>query len=330
VTLRATITIQEAGWAAVQDLGRLGYSGFGVSTGGSADQYSARCANALVANDQARPLVEVTAQQLAFSCDEDCLLAVTGAPCEFTLDRIDAPQWQPLAVTAGVIVRVGSITHGLRVYIAVNGLIDADTVLGSVAPDRGLGVGRWLASGDHVGLASDFGWFEHPHTGIPLVRPSVPIPRFGSPWTIDVVEGPDAEMFERAIGRLTTEEYEVSQQSDAVGLRLTGDTPARAGPQAGELLSRGVAIGSVELPSPGSLLVLMRGRMLTAGYPVLAVATRVAQSRLGQVRPGDTIRFRACSLSEAVTDARREAAALESVARAVGRILEERPVSSRG
>lgn len=313
----ATITVEEAGWAAVQDLGRLGHSEFGVSTNGSADQYSARCANALVANQQTSALVEVTAQHLAFACDRDCLLAVTGAPCTFTLDGIDASQWQPLAVTAGTVVRVGSITHGLRVYVAISGRLEGERVLGSVAPDRGLGVGRWLLPGDRLELATNFGWFEHPHTGIPLIRPAVKVPRFGSPWTIDVVEGPDADGFTDAIERLTAEDYLVTPQSDTVGLRLEGATPTARSAERGELLSRGVAIGSVELPSAGSLLLLMRGRMLTAGYPVLAVATRTAQSRLGQVGPGDTIRFRARSLADAVADARGEMAALEETARAV-------------
>jgi allophanate hydrolase subunit 2 len=221
------------------------------------------------------------------------------------------------------VVRVGQIAHGLRVYVAINGTLGAELVLGSVAPDRGLGIETWLARGDRLSLDTRFAWFAHPYTGIPLIRPPVVVPRFGSPWTIDVVEGPNAEGFADAMNALSCEDYEVTPQSDTVGLRLAGETPARLDAEPSEILSRGVAIGSVELASPGQLLVLMRGRMLTAGYAVLAIASRVAQSRLGQVRPGDTIRFRARSLAEAVDDARREAADLEATARAVRAILEE-------
>ncbi len=316
-----TITVQQAGWAAIQDLGRLGYASVGVSTGGSADQYSARCANALVANEPDSPLVEVTAQHLALSCDADCLLAVTGAPCEFTVDGIAAPQWQPIAVSGGSAITIGAISRGLRVYLAFCGRLESEVVLGSVAPDRGLGLGRWLAGGDRLTLSTGFSWYEHPHTGIPLIRPPVSVPTFGSPWPIDVVEGPDADQFVDGAEWLTRQAYEVTPQSDTVGLRLAGPTPHRVDGTPSEILSRGVAIGSIELPSPGHLLALMRGRMLTAGYPVLAVATRVAQSRLGQVRPGDTIHFRLCSLADAVAGARLQTAALECTAAAMRTIL---------
>ena len=117
----------------------------------------------------------------------------------------------------------------------------------------------------------------------------------------------------------TLGEFEVGRDSDYVGLRLLGDAPARRG--GAEMISRGVPIGAVEVPPTDGLLVLLRGRLVTAGYPVLGVATTVATDRLAQARPGDRIRFRPCSTADAVADARRDAAALVELTRRVQRAL---------
>ncbi|MER7083266.1 allophanate hydrolase, partial [Saccharopolyspora kobensis] len=69
----------------------------------------------------------------------------------------------------------------------------------------------------------------------------------------------------------------------------------------GEVLSRGVPVGAVEVPAGEELLVLHRGRGVTAGYPVLAVVTATGLCALGQVRPGQRVRFRKRSVAEAVT-----------------------------
>jgi allophanate hydrolase subunit 2 len=56
---------------------------------------------------------------------------------------------------------------------------------------------------------------------------------------------------------------------------------------------------------------------VTAGYPVLGVATTVAVDRLAQARPGDRIRFRPSTTAEALADVRRQAAALAELERRV-------------
>ncbi len=87
-------------------------------------------------------------------------------------------------------------------------------MLSSVAPDAGLGVGCTLAAGARLTLGSDFRRFAHPFSGIPLLRPAVSVPRFGGPWLIDVVEGPDAADFARTADRLVTQDYLVAPQSN--------------------------------------------------------------------------------------------------------------------
>ena len=96
--------------------------------------------------------------------------------------------------------------------------------------------------------------------------------------------------------------WTVSVQSDHVGLRAEGPTPVRAG--RAEILSRGVPVGAVEVPPNGGLLVLLYGRLVTAGYPVPYVATSSSLDVLGQARPGDRLELRQVPLADAVSRAR--------------------------
>jgi allophanate hydrolase subunit 2 len=91
--------------------------------------------------------------------------------------------------------------------------------------------------------------------------------------------------------------YEVSPQSNDVGLRLLGPQPEQNSVE--EILSRGVPVGAVEVPPGGGIIILLRGRLVTAGYPVIAVVTTESLDRLGQARPGDRIRIRFCDAGSA-------------------------------
>jgi biotin-dependent carboxylase-like uncharacterized protein len=281
------LVVEQAGQVTLQDLGRPGLAALGVSANGAADAHSARIANVLVGNPAGAPLIEATASSFAFRARRRLLLAVTGAVGRFAVGGVPCPAAEPVVVDPGCPVRIEAAAAGARLYLALNGRISAEPVLGSVAPDRALGLGRRLAPGDVVGLDSRFTGLDHPFSRVPLFRLGAPRPVLGPATTVDVTPGPDAAEFDEgwAAGTFTVEPL-----SDAVGLRLTGPVPPRT--RSAEILSRGVPVGAVEVPPAGGLIVLLRGRFVTAGYPIVAVAATTALDRLGQVRPGDRLTFR--------------------------------------
>ncbi|GHE76227.1 allophanate hydrolase [Amycolatopsis deserti] len=324
-----TLTVRQSGHATVQDLGRPGRSRYGLPVNGALDQYSARVANALCGNDDTDPLIEITA--LDFSCtpSTDVLVAVTGAPADLTVDGIPQPQWEPLAVRGGQTLAVRGIRLGLRVYLAVYGSVHAESLLGSCAPDTILGFGRFLRPGDDLALGAQCPPIGHPEFRHPLFRIRPPRPRFGESWTIDVTDGPDIAEFGDSAGRLLSSAYVVTPSSNHIGLRMSGPVPQRVA--SGEVLSRGVPVGAVEVPAGDQLLVLHRGRGVTAGYPVLAVVTSTSLSPLGQARPGHTIRFRHRTVAEAVAAHRTERAVIRSVRHRAAAVLQslDLPVLTR-
>ncbi len=318
----AHIRVIEAGLTTVQDLGRPGGPRSGQMTGGALDQYSARMANALVASDPEAALLELVAHDFAATTDSDLLVAVTGADADVTVDGCPHPQWEPIVWRSGTRLAVRRIRSGLRVYLAVHGAVRSRRLLGSCAPDTVLGFGATLGPDAVLTVAVDCPPVVQPWFDIPFFRLGCRPHPYSGRWDVDLTDGPDAAEFGLTARRLTGTDYTVGARSNHIGLRLhrTDRGPLPRRDVAHEVLSRGVPIGAVEVPDGDEILVLHRGRGVTAGYPVLAVVTSVGLSRLGQARPGDRVRFRRVTRGAAVADYRRQQAHVAEVRTRVRRV----------
>ena len=298
--MRVELLVEEAGFSTVQDLGRTGYAGVGVSVNGAMDQDAARTANLLVGNDETAALVETTGSSLTVRPEQDVLLAATGATEGLVVDGHAQPAWTPVPVAAGARVVVPLAAQGLRTYLSVNGGVIAERVLGSVAPDPLLGVDRRLARGDRLSARSRFRVDRDPLAGLFRIDGRPPGLTYGR---VLATPGPDLDRLARGVGG----RYELLPKSDHVGLRLRADEPLEVR-DGGERLSRGVPIGAVEVPPSGELIILLRGRLVTAGYPVVAVVTTHSLDRLAQLRPGDRLDLALTDLASAHAAARGRAA----------------------
>lgn len=303
------LTVVEAGSAQITDLGRTRGPRYGVPVNGALDQRSARIANILAGNPDGAPLLEIMAMDVEFVADVDILIALAGAEASLLVGGIRRPNAQPVSVRAGESIEVRRISGGLRAYLAVAGSFDVPRLLGSCAPDSVLGFGGRLLAGERIALARATPPIINTHFGAELYRLNVP----ARPDTavIDATDGPEIADFARTAARLYDEPYVVSPTSNHIGLRMTGVLPERQ--VQGEVLSRGVPVGAVEVPPGTELLVLHRGRGVTAGYPVLAVVTTTSLDVLAQARPGQTLRFRRVSAAHASERARAERADLDAL-----------------
>lgn len=163
----------------------------------------------------------------------------------------------------------------------------------------------------------------HSHVGTPVVLGAARPMRFAEPCRIPVTDGPDRDQFGASAERLHEGSFVIGNASNHIGLRL-GAAAGAAVPvreRSDEVLSRGVPIGAVEVPAGDELLILHRGRGVTAGYPVLAVVTATGLSRLGQARPGQSVEFVRVSLAEAIAAARAEQAAIDGITGRIARLM---------
>lgn len=320
--MTATVTILRPGLSAVTDLGRNSAGRVGQMTAGALDQQSARLANALVGCPDDNPLVEIVLLDFAATTTVDLLVAVTGTRARVRQDGVTMHRNEPFVWRAGTTLAITGLEGGSRAYLAIRRELQVPRLLGSCAPDSVLGFSGALRAGEQLQVVTDPRPLVNPLFGIPVLRVSAPRPDFGQRWTIPVTDGPDRAEFGRTGDRLFRGTFTVTAQSNHVGLRFTSDdgqVPRRDSTT--EVLSRGVPIGAVEVPAGNELLVLHRGRGVTAGYPVLAVVTQIGLSRLGQARAGHTVEFVHTTVAQAVAGARHQQAGIEQIRRRVLTVL---------
>jgi 5-oxoprolinase (ATP-hydrolysing) subunit C len=317
--MSGSLIIQQPGHSVVTDLGRFRGPRFGLPVNGALDQFSARAANILAANDDNAPLLEVTALDFRMRTTADVLIAVTGAPLHLTVGGRECQQWEPVSVKAGETVALRGINGGLRAYVAVHGSVEAPVLLDSCAPDTVVGFGLRLTEGSELKTFKTVQPIRQPYFDLPLFRLGLTRPEYSSTAIVDVTDGPDADEFGDTADLLYSTEYIVSGRSNHIGLRLGGALPERQ--STAEVLSRGVPVGAIEVPSREELLVLHRGRGVTAGYPVLAVVTSRSLDVLAQARPGHKITFRKTTVPEATAKHRAALRELETLRSTVGTVF---------
>ncbi|CAM3377890.1 5-oxoprolinase/urea amidolyase family protein [Tsukamurella hominis] len=286
------LVVRETGLQSlVEDLGRPGRAAIGVTRSGAADRGALRKANRLVGNPSGAAGIENAGGGLELVAAGEQVLAVTGAEAALVVESPDG-RWRtvergrPFALDDGDLLEIGPVTAGLRVVIAVRGGVDVPPVLGSRSTDTLAHLGpAAIAAGDVLPVG------RAPRTvvGEPESLPAVP--DGSSPTVLDVLHGPDAEIFPAgAWEHLLEEHWEVTPHSDRVGVRLAGQPLARAD---GEVQSQALVPGAIQVPPSGEPVVFVVDHPTTGGYPVLAVVAEHHLDRLAQLPLGSPVRFAA-------------------------------------
>jgi antagonist of KipI len=296
----------------VQDLGRFGQLRFGIPPSGPLDRPAFVLANRLVGNADAAAGLECTLAGPRFEARAAGAIAITGADVPVTINGAAAPAWTTLPLGAGDVVKIGMARSGVRAYVAFAGGIDVPLVVGSRATYvRGrLGglEGRALRKDDTLALL--------PPRAIPRRRvKGSALPAVAPDTELRVVLGPQDDRF--TAGGLATflgSAYEMLPQSDRMGARLRG--PLIAHRDGHDIISDGIALGSVQVTGDGQPIVLLVDRQSTGGYTKVATVCSFDVARLGQIKPGHRVHFRAVT----VEDAHR---LLREAGRALDNVLEE-------
>jgi allophanate hydrolase subunit 2 len=113
----------------------------------------------------------------------------------------------------------------------------------------------------------------------------------GGEVTVRVLPGPRADWFPpEASAVLTGTAWEVTGESNRIGLRLAGVALERS--RTGELASEGMVRGALQVPPSGQPVLFLADAPVTGGYPVIGYVQDADVDRCGQLRPGQTLRFR--------------------------------------
>ena len=298
-----SVIVERAGFlTSVQGLGRTGFREFGVSSGGALDCFGLRVANLLVGNDEDAAGLEITVGGLQLRFNDERVVAWCGGEFEVQIASTRLPAGHAAHVGAGERLKFGRPKVGCRVWLALSGGIDVPVVLGSRSTDLrahfGGFEGRTLRDGDIIPL----GILPEPSIPATAISPRTAahdwiLPAKRDP-TLRFIRGVDWKRFNASsLQRLTTEAFNVSPDSDRMGVRLEGPELKRI--DQSDLISEAVAPGTIQIPPSGKPILLLGDCQTIGGYPRIAHVITVDLGAAAQLRAGDHVRFSEVSLSDA-------------------------------
>jgi urea carboxylase len=308
----------------VQDYpGRLGYWDVGVPPSGPMDGLSFSLANRILGNREDAAGVEFTGVGPSLLFQHDCTICLTGAEFSATLDGVPVPPYEPVAVRSGQTLKTGRVKGaGLRGYLAVRGGVAAPVYLGSRATFTlgGFGgpSGRAIAAGDVIMFAQPNAKASPESRLTAQARPAIT-----RDWVLRVLYGPHGapDFFApEDIAMIGATSWRVHHNSSRTGVRLIGPKPRWARADGGEaglhpsnIHDNAYAVGAVDFTGDMPIILGPDGPSL-GGFVCPFVLIVADLWKLGQLAPGDAVRFEPVSEEDAAIAAQAERTLIETLA----------------
>jgi biotin-dependent carboxylase-like uncharacterized protein len=281
----------------VQDLGRTGYQSQGFSVAGVMDVRSFKIANLLLDNPENEAVLEFTLIGPTLQFTSETIVAITGGDFTPTLNGRPVPMYEAVYVNRGDILKFGSARTGSRGYLAFSSYLDVPVVMGSrctnLKSQIGGFKGRKLRDEDYIGFR-----IKRRYLPYFLSRRLKPDDFSAEQETLRVIMGPQDDRFSKeGIDTFLSQEYLVTSDFDRMGCRLEG--PFIAAKEQEDMISDGIAYGSIQVPSHGKPIILLSDRQTTGGYPKIATVASTDIPKLVQRKTDHKIRFTAISVQQA-------------------------------
>jgi biotin-dependent carboxylase-like uncharacterized protein len=278
----------------IQDAGRFGQHGIGLTTGGPMDPLAYQLCNRLLQNPADSTVLEVSFGGLALEAQVDTFFCVTGASMPLRINDQEQDMWQVHRVSAGDRIALEFAQSGCRAYLGVAGGFTVAPTFGSSATVLREGLGG--LRGDKL-QPDDIIPCSAQQEGKLLQLAPEHRPDYTADLTIRVLPGYQDQHFDRMQQRrFFSHEYTVSDRCDRMGYRLEG---AVIGCAIEGILSEGICYGAIQIPADGQPIVLLNDRQTIGGYPKIGSALSLDAARLAQLTPGARVRFSPISVHAA-------------------------------
>ena len=284
--------------SSLQELpGRLGLWHVGVPPSGPMDERSFRHANRLVGNADETAALELTVSGPTLRFYTDAVVALAGARMTMNCDGEQLPHNKAVTIRAGTGAlhrRQSRCPASAPISRSAGGLA-APVVLGSRAT---FGLGQF--GGNATGTLKTGHVLHLARHATGQLRPANEPAELTREWQVGVVYGPHGapDFFQpEDIDTLFSDPYEVHFNSARTGVRLIGPAPKWARSDGGEaglhpsnLHDNAYAVGAIDFTGDMPIILGPDGPSL-GGFVCPAVIARDEQWKMGQFKPGDSIRF---------------------------------------
>ena len=281
----------------VQDLGRTGYQSQGFSVAGVMDVRAFKIANLLLDNPENEAVLEFTLIGPTLEFTSATIIAITGGDFQPKINGDPAPMYTAIYVNKGDILKFASARTGSRGYIAFSSYLDIPVVMGSRCTNMKSKIGgfkgRKLEAGDYIGFC-----IKRRYLPFFLSRKLEPDDYDQDEATVRVIMGPQDAVFSRqGIETFLSNEYTVTSDFDRMGCRLEGAFIAPK--ETSDIISDGIAFGSIQVPSHGKPIILLSDRQTTGGYAKIATVISVDIPKIVQRKTDHKVHFQAITVEEA-------------------------------
>lgn len=286
---KPSIEVLQAGPQSILvDQGRSGYNRLGITASGPSDPFAFNTANHLCGNLQNACVIEIILGGIELLFLQPLTFAITGAKASLFIDDKGCESWRSYTVKKGQILSIGQAIKGLRIYMAVTGGFQVETIFGSACTVLREGLGGINQDG-HPIMEGDRLFCQKVEERQDLRLPVQHVPDYPSSLTLRVIASFQFADFDPvAVHRFLHHEFIVSTRMDKMGIRLQGVTIEA--PVNG-ILSEGISLGAIQIPPDGQPIIMMNDHQTIGGYPKIATLFSLDCARLSQALPGTKVHF---------------------------------------
>lgn len=277
----------------VQDLGRTGTMGAGLSPGGAADRTALAEGAALLGQDLRCAALEMAGFGGRFEVTASARIALTGAPMQASLDG-RALMWNAShRIEPGQELALGGTLSGTYGYLHVGGGIATPPFLGSRAAHLASRIGDVVEAGSTLPVGDDRN-LEAPGRVLPAAT------RFDG-GIVRVLPSAHTDRFSaETLARFEATEFARTQKGNRQGCELAFDGGPFESDNQLSILSEPMMSGDIQMTGDGHPFVLLPECQTTGGYPRIATVLPDDLPIVAQARPGTKLRFRFILREEAL------------------------------
>ena len=288
----------------LQDLGRKHSQHLGISQSGAADEHAFRWSNKLLENPSTCAGLEILLGYFSAKFLHAVDFCITGAEAPCFLNGKKIRQWQTYRANSEDTIEIKQAHSGLYIYLGIKAGFHESVYFGSQSfnPREAMVTPKlkyiqkfdeipYTPAATNLKFKTKFLDEQYiPDYNEPLALSFIPQPFIPQPFI------PQHNFENFASGTrdiLYSTHYQISNESNRMASKLSGEKIVFEGPVTA---SKGVCLGTVQIPDNGQPIILLKDRQTIGGYPVIGKVTSLDCFKLAQRRPGEKISFKATTI----------------------------------
>lgn len=280
----AELTVIKTGpGTSIQDLGRIGFTGFGIPVSGAMDAFAMKWVNYLLGNSENAAVIETLQPGLKLQFNSPTKICIGGALAKIKLNENLISLDKVIPIEFGDILEIGTQTLGAINYIGIDGGFQTDEILGSRSFYQGITSISQLSKGNTLS------YYKGKSSSISKGA-KVKISRdYLEDEVLEVYKGPEWKFLgSESKEALNSSTFTLSKLLNRMAFQIEELVPNLLQ----EMATAPVYPGTVQLTSGGKLIVLMKDAQVTGGYPRVLQLPEKSISQLSQKRAGSKFRFK--------------------------------------